>query len=191
MKLLFATTNAGKLAELRELLPGVEVISAAEAVPHLEVEEDRDTFEANAEKKARSYLQASGLPSLADDSGLCVEALGGRPGVQSARYAPSDAERITRLLAELQRANNRKAHFTCALCVAFPSGELLTGHGECHGEIALAPRGAHGFGYDPVFVVPSGKTLAELTRAEKAQLSHRGAAMRAIAPQLLARLGRS
>ncbi|MBL8957577.1 MAG: RdgB/HAM1 family non-canonical purine NTP pyrophosphatase [Myxococcaceae bacterium] len=185
MKLVFATTNVGKLAELRELVTGLEVISAAEAAPGLEVEEDALTFEGNAEKKARAFLAATGLPSLADDSGLCVDALGGRPGVWSARYAPTDAERIAKLLGELKGAQNRKAHFTCALCLALPGGAIERAVGECHGEIIDGPRGAHGFGYDPVFFVPSlGKTLAELTRPEKAGLSHRGQAMRAMAPKL-------
>lgn len=192
MKLVFATTNTGKLAELRELVTGVEVLSAAEAAPGLDVVEDRDTFLGNAEKKAREFLAATGLPSLADDSGLSVEALGGRPGVLSARYAPTDAERIAKLLAELEGVMNRKAHFTCALCLALPSGELETALGELHGVIGAAPRGEHGFGYDPLFVVPSlGKTLAELTRQQKAGLSHRGLAMRKMAPAITRAAGRT
>ena len=186
MKLVFATTNAGKLAELRELVQGVEVVSAAEAAPGLDVEEDQPTFAGNAEKKARAFLAATGLPSLADDSGLSVDALGGRPGVLSARYAPTDAERIARLIGELEGLTDRRAHFTCALCLALPGGAVETTLGECHGEIIDTPRGAHGFGYDPIFLIPSqGKTLAELTRPQKAGLSHRGAAMRAMAPKLL------
>ncbi len=163
------------------------MISAAEAAPGLDVDEDRPTFEGNAEKKARAFLAATGLPSLADDSGLSVEALGGRPGVLSARYAPTDSERIAKLLAELKGVQNRKAWFTCALCLALPGGAVELSVGECHGEIIDAPRGQHGFGYDPVFLIPSlGKTLAELTRPEKAGLSHRGVAMRKLAPRLLA-----
>ncbi len=185
MKLVFATTNEGKLAELRELVTGVEVISAAEAAPGLEVDEDQPTFEGNAAKKAREFLAATGLPSLADDSGLSVDALGGRPGVLSARYAPTDAERIAKLVSELRGAANRKAHFTCALALALPGGAVHVEVGECHGEIVDSPRGAHGFGYDPIFLIPSlGKTLAELTRPEKAGLSHRGVAMRKMAPRL-------
>ena len=191
MKLVFATTNTGKLAELRELVTGLEVLSAAEAAPGLEVDEDRDTFEGNAEKKAREFLAATGLPSLADDSGLSVDALHGRPGVLSARYAATDEERIARLLRELHGVPNRKAHFTCALCLALPGLELETARGECHGEIADGPRGEHGFGYDPVFYLPAlGKTLAELTRPEKAGLSHRGLAMREMAPKLRRRFAR-
>lgn len=185
MKLVFATTNQGKLAELRELVTGLEVVSAAEAAPGLDVVEDRDTFEGNAEKKAREFLAATGLPSLADDSGLSVDALNGRPGVLSARYAPTDALRIARLLRELHGVPNRKAHFTCALCLALPGGAVELAVGECHGEIVDTPRGEHGFGYDPVFLLPAlGKTLAELTRPQKAGLSHRGLAMKAMAPKL-------
>ena len=186
MKLVFATTNEGKLAELRELVTGLEVVSAAEAAPELDVDEDRPTFEGNAEKKAREFLAATGLASLADDSGLSVDALGGRPGVLSARYAPTDAERIAKLTAELRGVQNRKAHFTCALALALPGGEVHVEVGECHGEIVDVPRGQHGFGYDPIFLIPSlGKTLAELTRPEKAGLSHRGVAMRKMRPHLL------
>jgi len=185
MKLVFATANLGKLAELRDLVTGIEVISASEAAPGLEVDEDQPTFEGNAEKKARAFLAVTGFPSLADDSGLSVDALGGRPGVLSARYAPTDGERIAKLLAELKGETNRKARFTCALCLALPDGSIEVATGECHGEIVDAPRGAHGFGYDPIFLIPSlGKTLAELTRPEKAGLSHRGLAMWKMAPAL-------
>jgi XTP/dITP diphosphohydrolase len=167
---------------------GVEVLSAAEAASGLEVEEDRDTFHGNAEKKAIAFMKATGLPSLADDSGLCVDALGGRPGVYSARYAPTDPERIAKLLSELRDVTDRRARFVCALCLARPDGALETAEGTCEGEIVHAPRGAHGFGYDPIFLIPSlGKTLAELTRPEKAGLSHRGKAMRAMAPNLALR----
>jgi XTP/dITP diphosphohydrolase len=187
LKLVFATTNAGKLAELRELVTGLEVLSADQAAPGLEVDEDRPTFEGNAEKKARAFLAATGLPSLADDSGLSVDALNGRPGVLSARYAATDEERIAKLVRELHGVPNRKAHFTCALCLALPGGKVETAVGECHGQIIDAPRGEHGFGYDPIFLIPSlGKTLAELTRPEKSGLSHRGQAMKLMAPKLAA-----
>jgi XTP/dITP diphosphohydrolase len=185
VKLVFATTNLGKLAELRELVTGLDVVSAADAAPGLEVDEDRDTFAGNAEKKAREFLKVTGLPSLADDSGLCVDALGGRPGVLSARYAPTDAERIEKLLAELNGVANRRARFVCALCLARPDGTLETAEGTCEGEILAAPRGTQGFGYDPIFLIPSlGKTLAELARPQKAGLSHRGMAMRVMAALL-------
>lgn len=187
MKLVFATTNPGKLAELRGLLGEGHQVLPASAFPQVpEVEEDRDTFEGNAEKKARAYAMASGLPALADDSGLCVDALGGRPGVHSARYAPTDAERIAKLLHALLGVSARGAHFTCVLALATPDGAVSFAEGRCEGSIAQAPAGEHGFGYDPIFLLPSGQTLAQLRREEKAAISHRGKAFEAMRPRLLA-----
>jgi XTP/dITP diphosphohydrolase len=195
VKLLFATTNAGKLKELRLLVAGspLEVVSLAELPPLPEVEEDGATFADNAAKKARAYRDATGLAALADDSGLCVDALDGRPGVHSARYAPDDASRIARLLRELSSVSveARGAHFECALALALPGGELVLERGRCEGRITAAPRGAHGFGYDPVFEAQGGKTLAELTAEEKSALSHRGRAFAAMRPHLLACATRS
>ena len=190
MRVLFATTNAGKLLELRELVGAdLEVVSLADLPPQPEVDEDQPTLEGNAEKKARVYCAASGLPTLADDSGLCVEALEGRPGVQSARYGANDAERIARLVAELEPVpvGRRGAAFRCALCLVVPEGQVRLEVGECAGEILLAPRGTNGFGYDPVFLIPSlAKTMAELSTAQKSALSHRGQAFRKMRPHLLA-----
>lgn len=187
MTLVFATTNPGKLAELRGLLgEGHTVLEAGDVPSVLEVEEDRDTFHGNAAKKALAYCEASGLSALADDSGLCVDALGGRPGVHSARYAPSDRERLAKLLAELEGVSNRAAHFVCVLALAVPGQSVTFAEGRCVGTIADAPRGNEGFGYDPVFLLPSGLALAQLTREQKAQVSHRGQAFRAMRPQLLA-----
>lgn len=187
MKLVFATTNVGKLAELRGLLGEGHQVLPASAFPEVgEVEEDRDTFAGNAEKKARAYCVASGLPALADDSGLCVDALSGRPGVHSARYAPTDAERIAKLLAELSGVSARGAHFACVLALATPDGAVSFAEGRCEGSIAQAPAGEHGFGYDPIFLLPSGLTLAQLRREEKAAVSHRGKAFEAMRPRLLA-----
>jgi XTP/dITP diphosphohydrolase len=191
-RLLFATTNAGKLKELRGLVGGaVEVVSLKDLPPVPEPVEDGETFEANAEKKARAYAQATGLPSLADDSGLCVDALGGRPGVHSARYAPGDDRaRYEKLLGELTGVpeERRTASFRCALCLALPEGKTHLEVGRCEGRILTGgPRGAHGFGYDPVFFIPAlGKTMAELSPEEKAKVSHRGEAFRKIRPVLLA-----
>lgn len=189
MRLLFATGNRGKLGELRELLGGaLEVVSPSELGLSLELEEDQPTFEANAQKKARAWAKASGLWALADDSGLCVDALGGRPGVHSARYAPDDASRILRLLEELSGVpeEKRSARFRCALCLARPEGEAVVETGELEGRILPVPRGAGGFGYDPVFFVPAaGKTLAQLSRQEKSAISHRGEAFRKMKPRLL------
>ena len=187
MKLVFATTNPGKLAELRHLVIGVQVLCGQEAAPGLEVDEDRDTFEGNAEKKAREFLAATGLPSLADDSGLCVDALDGRPGVYSARYGPDPAARIEKLLREMYGVPEAKrtARFRCALCLAMPGGGIELAQGACEGLILTAPRGTGGFGYDPIFLVPAlGKTLAELSVEEKSAISHRGRAMKLLAPKL-------
>lgn len=187
--LLFATTNAGKLRELRGLLgDGWEVKSAADFPRVPEVEEDGDTFAANAEKKARAFADATGLLSLADDSGLCVDALHGAPGVYSARYGRSDAQRVMRLLAELDGVPvaERSAHFECALCLWGSDGPRGSTHGRCEGRIALAPRGDGGFGYDPVFELPDGRTLAELTADEKSAVSHRGQAFRRLVGLLAA-----
>ncbi|WP_224243393.1 XTP/dITP diphosphatase [Hyalangium gracile] len=190
-RVLFATTNAGKVKELRGLVGGsVEVVSLKDLPPIPEPVEDGETFEANAEKKARAYAEASGLPALADDSGLCVDALGGRPGVHSARYAEGDDRaRYLKLLGELEGVPEaqRTASFRCALCLAFPGGKALVEVGRCEGSILTGPRGAHGFGYDPVFFIPAlGKTMAELTSEEKSGVSHRGEAFRKMKPALLA-----
>lgn len=190
MRLLFASNNAGKLRELRELVGGaLEVVSPSEIGLSLEVEEDEQSFEGNARKKARAFGEASGLAALADDSGLCVDALGGRPGVQSARYAPSEKERIDRLLGELVGVPRQKrgARFVCSLCLWLPSGRSVCEAGECEGEIALAPSGTGGFGYDPVFYVPAlGQTLAEVTSKQKSAISHRGRAFEKMRPWLVA-----
>lgn len=193
-RLLFATSNAGKLAELRGLLGGgVEVLSSTDFPGIPSPVEDGDTFEQNACKKARAYAIATGVAALADDSGLCVEALGGRPGVHSARYAEGeDRARVDKLLGELAGVppGRRGAAFRCALCLALPTGETFVEVGECRGEIALGPRGEHGFGYDPVFLLPElGQTMAELSREQKSRLSHRGRAFERMRPRLLELLG--
>lgn len=177
--LVFATTNQGKVAELVDLLgPGWQVLSAVDFPAVAEVEETAGTFEGNAELKARAWARATGLDALADDSGLCIDALEGRPGVASARYAPTVVERNARVLRELDGVpvERRGARFVCALCLVTAAGEVVHTRGVCEGRIGLAPRGAHGFGYDPLFVLPDGKTMAELTREEKARVSHRGRA---------------
>jgi XTP/dITP diphosphohydrolase len=195
-RLLFATTNPGKLRELRGLVgDAVEVLALSDLPPVPEPVEDGATFEENAEKKARAYADATGLPALADDSGLCVDALGGRPGVHSARYAEgSDKARYEKLLGELSGVpdDERTAAFMCALCLALPrGGRAVIEVGRCEGRIGHEPRGSHGFGYDPVFVLPQreGRTLAELTSEEKSGLSHRGVAFRKMRPHLLALVG--
>ncbi|MEW6430722.1 MAG: RdgB/HAM1 family non-canonical purine NTP pyrophosphatase [Myxococcota bacterium] len=185
--LVFATSNAGKKKELEALLgSGWQVKSAADFPALPEVEEDQPTFEGNAAKKARAFAKATGLLSLADDSGLCVDALGGRPGVFSARYGSSDGDRIRKLLAELEDVPDAKrtARFVCALCLVTPDGQETFTRGTCEGRIIRAPRGANGFGYDPIFELPSGKTMAELSRDEKSAVSHRGNAFQKLAAAL-------
>lgn len=185
MRLLFATSNKKKIAELSAMLAGtsIEIVSLADAQP-LEVVEDGDTFEANALKKARAYSAVHGITALADDSGLCVDALYGGPGVRSARFAPEgpdqDARNTALLLARLSGVpmDARGAEFRCVLALVSPDGIEQLYEGRCRGRIVLAPRGANGFGYDPIFE-PAGltRTLAELSPEEKNALSHRGKAL--------------
>lgn len=193
MKLVFATRNPGKVAELRQLVAGldVEVVSAADlGVP--DVVEDGATFEANAIKKAREVAAATSLPALADDSGLEVDALGGEPGVQSARYAGGhgdDAANNRKLLAALAGVppERRTARFRCVVALADPTGEVWTADGACEGVVLDAPRGDGGFGYDPLFFSPElGMTFAEAGIGHKSGLSHRARAMRALTPRLAA-----
>ncbi len=186
---VFASSNAGKIKELQALLGEGWLLKSAKDFPEIpEVDEDADTFEGNSAKKARTFAKATGLWALADDSGLVVDALDGRPGVYSARYAPTEPERIEKLLAELQDvpAHERTARFVCVLCLALPSGEERFTKGTCEGVIGFERKGTHGFGYDPIFQLPDGKTMSELTRDEKSALSHRGHAFRAMLPQLIA-----
>lgn len=185
--LVFATSNAGKKKELEALLgAGWQVKSAADFPDIPEVDEDQPTFEGNAAKKAHAFAKATGLMALADDSGLCVDALDGRPGVFSARYGNSDGDRIGKLLGELKDVPEAKrtARFECALCLVTPDGQETFTRGTCEGRIIHAPRGTNGFGYDPIFELPSGKTMAELSRDEKSAVSHRGNAFRKLAASL-------
>jgi XTP/dITP diphosphohydrolase len=184
-RLLLATRNPGKLAELRALLVGLPIeIAAATDAP--EVAETGSTFAENARLKARAVAGWSGEWALADDSGLEVDALGGRPGVFSSRYAgpgATDAERNARLLADLAGVPDadRTARFRCVIALAAPDGRAWTCEGACEGRIAHAPRGAHGFGYDPVFLLPDRNlTMAELPPDGKARISHRGKALAAM-----------
>lgn len=186
--LVIATGNAGKAAELRAALPDVTVQTLKDH-PQLELPpEDAPTFEGNARVKAEFVSAALGLPALADDSGLVVEALGGAPGVYSARYAPgTDADRWRKLLSELDGVADRRAHFHCAMAFSRPGAETVLVEGQVHGEIGLAPAGEGGFGYDPVFRVEGGaRSMAELNAAEKNAISHRGRALAAILPVLKA-----
>lgn len=190
--LLIATHNKGKLREYQELLRDlpVHLVYLDEVGIHEDVPETGSTFEENAIQKATAYARLSGLLTLADDSGLEVDALGGRPGVHSARYAgpnASDEARIRKLLADLDGVppEQRTARFRCVIAVATPEGDVITAAGTVEGVIADAPRGHHGFGYDPVFYLPDrGCTMAELPPEEKNRISHRARAAQAIKPRL-------
>ncbi|MHC1696511.1 MAG: XTP/dITP diphosphatase [Geobacteraceae bacterium] len=184
-ELLVATGNKGKLLEIRQLLAGyVDRLYCLADYPDLpEVVEDGLSFEENARIKAMSAVRVTGVPTMADDSGLVVDALGGRPGVYSARYAGvgvSDLENNRKLLQDLAdySGQERAAYFSCAVALCFPDGTCRTFCGTLHGQLLDSPRGNDGFGYDPLFLVPEyGKTLAELDLAVKNKISHRGQAM--------------
>ncbi len=184
--LVLATSNEGKTREIRSLLAGYPVIikNLKDFGPLPEIEEDGRTFEENAYKKASLTARFLGLPCLADDSGLCVVALDGRPGVQSARWAgpeATDEQRCAKLLEELDQARDRRAAFECVISIAVPTGPALTYEGRCEGLITHEPRGRNGFGYDPVFFYPpTKKTFAEMTMEEKSKVSHRGRALEQI-----------
>jgi len=184
MTLVIATRNAGKASEIRDLLEDfpVRIKNIGDFGPIPEVEEDGHTFDDNAYKKASFAARVLGIPALADDSGLVVDALGGAPGVYSARYAgenATDEQRYRKLLAEMKGKTHRKAAFECVLSIAVPEGPALTYEGRCEGEIAEEPAGQNGFGYDPIFYYPPlGKTFGQLTRDEKSHISHRGKALR-------------
>ena len=194
-KLLLATGNAGKVRELSRLLADleIEVLGLKEVAPSLEVVEDRDSFLGNATKKAREWARATGLATLADDSGLEVDALGGAPGIHSARYAgpdATDAENNAKLLAALADVPDaeRTARFRCALLLVDAEGEVLHHtDGRCEGRILRAPRGEGGFGYDPLFL-PEGESraMAELAPEEKNAISHRAHASAAMKAWLVA-----
>jgi XTP/dITP diphosphohydrolase len=195
-KLLVATNNPGKIDEYGELLAGLpaEITFPTREGLDLEVDESGASFEENARIKAVAYAQASGLLTLADDSGLEVDALGGAPGIRSARFAgptADDTDRYRKLLTALADVpqGQRSAHFRCVVAVALPEGPVHTACGVCEGEIGFAPRGQHGFGYDPVFVVYGydGQTMAELPPDLKNRISHRARALDAARP-FLARL---
>ena len=181
--IVLATKNAGKAKEFQQLLKDfpVELKNLNDFGPIPEVVEDGATFDDNAYKKASFTAKILGLPAIADDSGLVVEALGGAPGVKSARYAgenATDKENIEKLLREMEGKNNRRAAFECVISIAVPSGPALTYEGRCEGEISTEPQGTSGFGYDPVFYYPPyGKTFAGVSSEKKNRVSHRGKAL--------------
>lgn len=187
--LLVATTNPGKLKEYQEMFADLGVAWKTLADVGLdghEVAETGETFRDNALLKAVGYAHRSGLPTLADDSGLAVDALKGAPGVYSARYAPTAQERNAKLLAALQNVPvaERRARFVCVIACVFPHGLTILSEGSLEGRIGLALRGSNGFGYDSVVVLEDGRTVAELPPAEKNQISHRGQALIKLRPLL-------
>ena len=199
-RLVLATRNQGKIIELRRILDAIsngaiELVSVEQYPEIPDVEETGSTFEENALLKAVAISKATGLPAIADDSGLCVDALGGAPGIFSARYAGKhgdDNANLNKVLVELQGVEdtNRCAHFTCVTALVMPDGRKVTKMGEFHGFIAHAPVGEHGFGYDPIFI-PQGSSItsAQMSPHEKDLRSHRGISLRAIAPHVIELLG--
>lgn len=183
MKFVLATQNQKKLREMSDILSGfgVEVVTPKSLGIDLEVEETGTTFAENAMLKAKAICEAANLPAIADDSGLCVDALAGAPGVYSARYGGEgldDVGRYRLLLENLRGQTTRTAHFACAIACAFPNGDTLTAEGKVEGTIAYAPMGEGGFGYDPIFFYPPlRKTFGQLTAEEKHGISHRGKAL--------------
>lgn len=185
MKLILASNNKNKLREFCSLTQDMDIalVAQRDAGCDFEVDETGTTFEENAYLKAAAVTAATGCAAVADDSGLVVDALGGEPGVYSARYgagvAKTDGERCEYLLSKLGAEEKRSARFVCSICCTLPDGAVLRARGECEGEILFAPRGENGFGYDPVFR-PLGQTksMAELTPEEKNAISHRGKALR-------------
>lgn len=190
MKIIVATKNHGKVKEISKIFAslGVDVVTQEEAQIDVDVEETGDTFEKNALIKARAVSMLCDDIVIADDSGLCVDALDGRPGVYSARYAgpdASDAQKIEKLLSEMEGEKNRAAKFMCCVALVTPDGREFVSHGEVVGEILSSPEGENGFGYDPVFFSNElQKTFALATPEEKNAISHRGRALRAMYEQI-------
>ena len=184
LSLVIASGNKGKIGEFKKLLDDFPFDLLTQPIG-LEIEEKGNTFKENARIKAIAVSQETGNLSLADDSGLSVEALGGAPGIYSSRYASSDKERIEKLLAELKPFTNREAKFECALCIASGEEVLIEVLGSCEGQITFSPKGKNGFGYDPIFEVSGlGETFAEMNYKKKKQIGHRGNAFRLLKPKL-------
>lgn len=189
-KIVVATKNKGKLKEIKAILgnTGYEFVSMADMGIDIDVVEDADSFLGNAEKKAVEIMKACGEITLADDSGLCVDALSGAPGVYSARYSGENADDLSNnllLLKNMEGKKDRRAHFVCAMVVAFPDGKIISHCGEFHGEIDYEMKGTGGFGYDVLFYLPQYKmTSAEISAEEKNKISHRAKALEGIKEKL-------
>ena len=190
MKLIIASNNAHKLVEIKAILGDIfdEILSMKEAGISHETIEDGNTFMENAEKKAREIAEISGCCSLADDSGLCVDALDGAPGIYSARFSGvhgDDKANNRLLLKKLEGVKNCSAHYTCAMALYRPDGSKVTAEGYLHGEIGFEEIGENGFGYDPLFILPElGKTTAQIRPEEKNSISHRAAALKELLEKL-------
>ena len=186
MKMVLASDNAGKLREFRDIFADydIELVSKKECGCFIEVEETGASFEENAYLKAHAVMEATGLPALSDDSGLCVDMLDGAPGLNSARFtgnhADSDDDRIALIFKLMGDSQNRSAHFACAICCCLPDGTVLRGYGECRGSVATEKRGTQGFGFDPIFCPEgyNGETMAMLGEKVKNDISHRGKAVK-------------
>jgi len=195
MKFVLATNNQGKLREMREILPelGVGFVTRKDVGIDVEIPETGTTFMENALIKAKAICALSGLPAIADDSGLMVDALDGGPGVYTSSFGGdglTNRERYEHLLEKLKNTGQRGAKFVCTIVCVFPNGETISSVGECPGRIAMMPAGSGGFGYDPVFIADGfDRTMAELTSDEKNAASHRGAALRGFARLLREREG--
>ena len=189
MKFIIATNNAKKLVELERILSplGIDAVSPKDAGVNLgDVDENGSTFKENSFIKAEAACRKTGLPAIADDSGICVDFLGGGPGIYSARFAgeeASDTDRNDLILEKLDGVKERGAHYTCAITCVFPNGDSLQVEGKCFGEIALEPDGEHGFGYDPIFLY-EGKSFGNYSDEEKDKVSHRGIALRMMEKEL-------
>lgn len=190
MKMVLASHNAGKLKEMQLWLAplGIELVLQSELGIDIDVEETGETFEANSLLKAEAVAHAAHMPAIADDSGMCVDALHGAPGVTTARYGgqgPSDRERYELLLMHMKDKTDRSAKFVSVVTCVFPNGDVVQTRGELPGSISITPAGEGGFGYDPIFYVNHmGMTLAEMTMEERQSCSHRAAAIRALAVKL-------
>lgn len=192
MELVLASQNKKKLRELQQLMEGTGIYVRSLPADAPEVEETGETFEENALIKARAAVALTGLPALADDSGLVVDALNGEPGVRSARWVPgTDEDRYQTLLARMEGipAERRTARFVSVIAVVTPDGREELVRGECEGTIGTAPAGTGGFGYDPVFYFPDGRSMSEISAEEKNRISHRANALAKMIPRLPAILG--
>lgn len=190
MKLIIASNNSHKIREIKKILGEKfeQIVSLRESGIDHETVEDGETFLENARKKATEIAALAGVPALADDSGICVDALGGAPGIFSARFAGehgNDEANNALLLKRLENEENRRAHYTCAIVLAYPDGTTVEAEAYFHGEITRSPRGERGFGYDPLFVpLGSSRTVAEYTDEEKNAISHRAKALEALVSKL-------